>query len=313
MKSTSSTINVRLRLLLSALLLSLPILNLALNAKATDTLAQEPRAAANENNEIDFNEELMPSPAQVLATETTPAQSKPKVRKTTLTDPRGFHSTPYSDTSPDTNQDMPASAQPEPRERLRPELHSVPPQSWYRKFYARFDIGQDTPKTGHSIGFKNNQMLSGGLGYRFNEAFRADINFQFRKMKPKPNFILNNINNTGVFLNAYYDLSYGDLMVPFLTVGAGYVNLKLKPYIVRNVSTESITIGNASNLAWNAGVGLKLRLCSKIHLSATYRYIDFGKIKRYNTLTFAGSTLASSMSKLSIKSHEFAGGLTFNL
>jgi opacity protein-like surface antigen len=184
--------------------------------------------------------------------------------------------------------------------------------------YIRADYGAGMPVQLGRTHFQRSQMYGGGIGYKFNQALRADINFQRRKLgvKRRADRIpgINDIQHSVIFLNAYLDLMDEDSYVtPYLTAGLGHSENKAKGFTFSfNDGVNSFTAnsrgGSSRDLAWNAGAGVALRLTKNLSLEANYKFVDIGKVRSYSTITLNGASTSGDVNKRQ-HIHEVAGGL----
>jgi len=199
------------------------------------------------------------------------------------------------------------------------------------KVYVRADYGVGQPEQmkwtdskGKSIksSLKKSFMYGGGIGYKFNQVLRADINFQHRRLKrkamsvpgaDKPIELMDNIHRSA-FLNAYLDLMDMDsYVVPYLTAGVGYTENKIKNVNRTTASSKIEAKGRASSIAWQAGAGVILRLTKNVGIDANYKYIDIGKIKLHATLINLNNGESTKLFvNERLAAHEISGGLIIN-
>jgi opacity protein-like surface antigen len=129
-------------------------------------------------------------------------------------------------------------------------------------------------------------VLSLGVGYRFTDYIRSDIDIQYNKLTYKASnhgMQLNQkIKVVSGMINLYGDLYTGSFATPYIVVGVGLSKnsvgaltmMQVSPIISRKVKGKSKT-----NLAWNVGGGVVLDTMSADYLiDICYRYMDFGKI-----------------------------------
>jgi len=150
-----------------------------------------------------------------------------------------------------------------------------------RKLYVRADYGiGKLEERGKSLYFKKHSMYGAGLGYRFNQALRADINFQHRILSTKrAESGLKKIIQTATVINVYLNLmDENTFIIPYLVAGMGYAENKPKDATLGSALVKGI---RTYPLIWNVGAGTSLRLTKNIRLETAYKYINSGAIKGY--------------------------------
>lgn len=157
-----------------------------------------------------------------------------------------------------------------------------------------------------------------GVGYRFNEMFRADLNGQFRSAKlnlSKNEESLNlKIKSLAVFANGYVDIPNSTILTPYLTAGVGLAqNSGDFKHTVNNDQNKNVTFQAKKkfNFAWNAGLGARAKLNENVDLDFGYKYVNYGKIKFNPSKTQGGQDKTVTMKK-SIGSHQFLLGVAYN-
>ncbi|NRA73474.1 MAG: porin family protein [Rickettsiales bacterium] len=189
--------------------------------------------------------------------------------------------------------------------------------SIFRKIYVRADYGIGKPQKISNVHFKQSPMYGAGIGYRFNQMVRADINFRHRTLKRKRSILIDKINSDAVFLDAYLNLmDENNYVIPFIVAGIGYTQNKPKDISFSGVSngdTISLTTkGNKTKgFAWNAGIGASLTLFKNCNFELTYKYIDIGRVKWYSEFTTNGDTVQSSSNDKG-NIHEVSAGVVIN-
>ncbi len=160
-------------------------------------------------------------------------------------------------------------------------------------------------------------MLSGGIGYRFNDAFRGDLNLQFRRFKTTRTSTVNSLVQQAVFLNGYAQLMDSGYLMPYLTAGVGYVTNKLKSATTKEPTVIPIVnqlFGKRlNNAGWNVGVGALVLPWDLVKIDVGYKFLDFGLFKGYNVQIVNGITAAQGELKKPLRSHEFLVGIMLNL
>lgn len=167
----------------------------------------------------------------------------------------------------------------------------------------------------------NTLMYGGMFGYKFTEYFRADVNGQYRKFNYSASDDLlkfnQKIKNYSVFLNGYVDIPNYTVFTPYVTAGAGCAHnvtsdLSATSSNRLNTELEFDSPGrNTTNLAFNAGVGTKMKMYKNFDLDIAYRYADLGKIKV--DATNDGSDLPVPSASQHLKIHQLMLSVICNL
>jgi opacity protein-like surface antigen len=173
----------------------------------------------------------------------------------------------------------------------------------YSGVYVRGDIGASKTlalsKSGSLKkydGFK--PTYGAGVGYKFNENVRADINIQRRTAKTADKV---SFKNTSVFLNSYYDFKSSSDFTPYLTAGIGYAENNFSkglPTGLENVKSK--------NFAYGLGFGSKFNVSDNFDIDLAYRVVNLGKAQSKNSSTNAVSGFKSNIS------HELTTGVIFS-
>lgn len=135
-----------------------------------------------------------------------------------------------------------------------------------------------------------------GVGYRFNNWFRADVIGQYRG---KTNFLATDsytFTNAGVvtpgvdtytgtksewlvMANAYVDLGTWWCVTPFIGAGVGTSRVTIGNLVDTNTPTNGVNLaGSASkwNFAWAAHAGLAYKINPSTTLELAYSYVNLG-------------------------------------
>jgi len=206
--------------------------------------------------------------------------------------------------------DMPIAPPPMP--------YAPPPVEDFGGWYLRGDIGfsnqnvksvRDTNSAAYdnvavsSTGsFDSAGIYGAGVGYRFNNWFRADVTGEYRG---KSNFTgLDVITGTGPFAgfvgtdaygatksellflaNAYVDLGTWYCITPFIGAGVGTARVSIGNFTdtgdfinggVQNHSFNSAGEGSQWNFAWALHAGLAYRISPGLTLELAYSYVNLG-------------------------------------
>lgn len=153
--------------------------------------------------------------------------------------------------------------------------------------------------------------LTGGVGYRFNDWFRADATLGYRgwfKMTGTDAIGTSysaNASSTALLANGYVDvpIPLGPVK-PFVTGGIG-VAWNSMSSIQQSWGASSLSVGGSetdpsgsrTNFAWALGAGLSWPFMPNWTADLTYRYLDFGNIGTSagnSTVTYTGAGTFSS-------------------
>ena len=145
-------------------------------------------------------------------------------------------------------------------------------------FVADSDMKLSGTPGRHTADYDAGFAISGAAGYRFDRHLRAEVEAGYREAEIGELFIpgvgdLGGEWSVGVvtaLVNVIYDIDYWDaLAVPYVGagLGLGYVMLDSKPDAALQIDASS------AEFAWNALVGIRLRVFDNTLLSMGYRYL----------------------------------------
>jgi len=147
--------------------------------------------------------------------------------------------------------------------------------------YLRLDLGAAKPTFKDKVGGANSKvkskfkpMYNVGVGYKFNDMFRSDLNVQYQSNKAtKGNTAIKNttFKTLGVMLNGYVDFKNDSMFTPYVTAGVGIARNKA------NAKTATVTNKSHTALAWNVGLGSKVNVATNVDLDFSYKYAQLGK------------------------------------
>lgn len=226
-----------------------------------------------------------------------------------------------------------------------------PPADDFGGWYLRGDIGQtnsqlnklhnnlyDTlpasaqlQQLGH--GFSGGTSYGLGVGYQFNNWFRADITGEYRSkvnfsgtdfITYNPGGFQSDTYNGGYsswvgLVNAYVDLGTWWCVTPFIGAGAGFANIKTTGFSdtgLANGSPGSYFAQGASktNFAWAAHAGLAYKVNNAFTVELAYRYLDMGTAGQGYGASYDGTNAGpSSFQYRDITSHDVRLGVRWNL
>lgn len=232
-----------------------------------------------------------------------------------------------------------------------PPMYAPPaPPADFGGWYLRGDIGMTNQsakridatlpagfsKTTEGLGFDSSPLFDLGVGYRFNNWFRADVIGQYRgkaNLHGSDNVVgpafVGNDNYSGsksewvVMANAYVDLGTWWCITPFIGAGVGGSYNKLSGFrddgiqIAGGVPSSSATYfadNGKWNLAWAAHAGLAYKVNPGFTVELAYSYMDLGDAAPGNFRAFDGSISGTSTIKVKdITSHDVKLGVRWDL
>jgi opacity protein-like surface antigen len=200
---------------------------------------------------------------------------------------------------------------------MPPPSYGPPPVQDFGGWYLRGDIGfsnqntknvRDTNSAAYNNiavaetkSFSSAGIYGGGIGYQFNNWFRADITGQYRG---KSNFSgLDVVTGTGPFVGFVGTDAYTATKSELLFLANGYIDLGtwwcMTPFVGAGVGTARVSIGNFTdtgdflnpgqvhslnyagegnkwNFAWAAHAGVAYRVNQSLTLELAYSYVDLG-------------------------------------
>jgi opacity protein-like surface antigen len=240
---------------------------------------------------------------------------------------------------------------------MPPPSYGPPPVQEFGGWYLRGDIGfsnqnvknvldtnsaaYDNIAVSQTKSFSSAGIYGGGVGYQFNNWFRADVTGQYRG---KSSFTgLDVTTGTGPFVgfrgtdnytatksellflaNAYVDLGTWWCITPFIGAGVGTARVSVAnfndtgDFINGGVQAHSFNYageGNKWNFAWAAHAGLAYRVAQNLTLELAYSYVDMGSGITGATYSFdqVTNTTHAPFSFRNITSNDVKLGLRWNL
>ena len=163
-------------------------------------------------------------------------------------------------------------------------------------------------------------VLSGGVGWRFSQNFRADLTVGYRggyaldDSDRFPSSYEADIVSTSVMLGAYWDFVTGGA-APYFGVGIGWAQNKIDDIVNRFGNTAfRLPGGTWSGMAWSLMAGVGIPLGGRATLDLYYRFIDLGEIESESgritcTPTPCNFTYSGLSGKL--RAHELMLGIRF--
>jgi len=234
---------------------------------------------------------------------------------------------------------------------MPPPAYAPPPVvEDFGGWYLRGDIGFSNQRVGRlnnvddatfttqtqSNAFNTAGIFGLGVGYKFNNWFRADITGEYRG---NSNFygkteitypggiaadVFHGTKNEWVVLgNAYVDLGTWWCMTPFIGAGVGGARVAINNFTDVGFANNGggaepgIAFGdNVSkwNLAWALHAGVAYKVTPNFTVELAYRYLDMGDGLTGDLRTFDGVNLRNNpMTFKSITSHDLKMGVRWDL
>ena len=231
-----------------------------------------------------------------------------------------------------------------------PPMYAPPvPAADFGGWYLRGDIGMTNQraksiegalpagysKTTEGLGFDSSPLFDLGVGYRFNNWFRADVIGQYRGKATLhgsdtvvgPGFVgVNNYSGSKsewvVMANAYVDLGTWWCITPFIGAGVGGSYNKISGFRDDGISYSPGLNNSVAyfadngkwNFAWAAHAGLAYKVNPGFTVELAYSYMNLGDAAPGNFHTFDG--LQSGPTTIKIKeltSHDVKLGVRWDL
>jgi opacity protein-like surface antigen len=235
---------------------------------------------------------------------------------------------------------------------IAPPPYAPPVVEDFGGWYLRGDIGMtnqtmskidsnvaaaaNPPVSQIGLGFDSSPLFGLGVGYRFNNWFRADLTTQYRgkanlhgsngQIFSPTSFQSDNYSGSKsefLFLaNAYVDLGTWWCVTPFVGFGVGTSYNYLSGFRDDNVQVNGgITNGSVAtfashgtwNFAWAAHAGLAYRVTPSVTLELAYSYVDLGSARPGAFTLLDGTTGPSSIVLKNITSNDLKIGVRWDL
>jgi opacity protein-like surface antigen len=180
------------------------------------------------------------------------------------------------------------------------------------------------------IGFDSSTLFGVGVGYQFNNWFRADITGQYRGKAGfqgsqtvfdgtdhRADNYTGNKSEALFLANAYVDLGTWWCITPFIGAGVGTSYNRISGFrddgLVSGINTTSVTYFSDAgkwNFAWAAHAGLSYRVNPSLTLELAYSYVDLGDAVPGANRSFTGfPTPPTSIQFKDITSHDLKFGV----
>ncbi|MBI5132902.1 MAG: porin family protein [Rhodopseudomonas palustris] len=177
-----------------------------------------------------------------------------------------------------------------------------------------------------------------GVGYQFNNWFRADVVGQYRGSSnfkgtdrfngTASGFAYSGIDNYSasksewlVMANGYVDLGTWWCVTPFVGAGVGAARVTMANFTdtgINNIPFSTASFASAPtaskwNLAWALHTGLAYKVNPNLTLELAYSYLNLGDGYTGSLSTFTGLTSNNSFKFKDITSHDVKLGVRWNL
>ncbi len=170
-------------------------------------------------------------------------------------------------------------------------------------------------------------MLAGlGIGYQFNNWFRADITGEYRggttfrgldTYGPASNDYYGTKSEWLFLANAYIDLGTWWCFTPFVGAGIGYSRNTIDNWRDQNNQTGATAYANSNSqweMAWALHAGIAYKVNPNFTAEFAYRYTSLGDFASGDMIGFNGvNTVYNPINLNNVTSHDFKLGLRWNL
>jgi opacity protein-like surface antigen len=248
-----------------------------------------------------------------------------------------------------------------------PQPYYAPPAQDFGGWYLRGDIGFSNQRV-DNIRSTNAALYQGlnsfsettnfdsagtyqiGVGYQFNNWFRADVTGQYRGNSnfkgtdltsfPWGGGVANGIDNYSasksevlILANAYADLGTWWCVTPFIGAGVGAARVSVAGFTDTGVTNANFTVGPPAvpvvsgppvasfasaasgsewNFAWALHAGLAYKVTPNVTLELAYSYVDLGNGTTGVASTFDGSSGGHVFKFNNITSNDVKLGVRWN-
>ncbi|MBR0852122.1 porin family protein [Bradyrhizobium diazoefficiens] len=231
-----------------------------------------------------------------------------------------------------------------------PPMYAPPPPADFGGWYLRGDVGMTNqsvksfesapttalPFTIQGLGFDSSPLFDLGVGYRFNNWFRADVTGQWRgraNLHGAANLVLPGYAETNNFTgsksewvfmaNGYVDLGTWWCVTPFIGAGVGTSYNKISGFRDDGVIINAGALSNSVtyfadngkwNFAWAAHAGLAYKVNPGFTVELAYSYMNLGDAAPGNFRAFDNSISGPTTIKFrDITSHDLKLGVRWDL
>ena len=173
------------------------------------------------------------------------------------------------------------------------------------------------------MGFDSSMLFGLGVGYQFNEWFRADVTGEYRGKSDFHGLDIVNSNYTDEYhakksewlflFNAYADLGTWWCFTPFVGAGAGFSRVTIADFLDVNTPNHGVAFADTAsqwNVAWALHAGLAIQASPNWTAELAYRYVSLGDGITGDIITYTGvNNFNNPMHFKGITSHDFKLGL----
>ncbi len=208
-----------------------------------------------------------------------------------------------------------------------PPMYGPPPVEEFGGWYLRGDLGFSNQRVktrewytypsllslSQDNGFDAAGIFGIGVGYQFNNWFRADVTGQYRGKSNFHGTDLFSFSNAGVvtrgvdtytasksewlvMANGYFDLGTWWYVTPFVGAGVGFSQNTISHFVDTNTPTLGVATapaGSKWNFAWALHTGLAYRVNPGLTVELGYSYVDLGDATTGIVSSFNAAPLAT--------------------
>jgi opacity protein-like surface antigen len=230
---------------------------------------------------------------------------------------------------------------------MPPQQYHAPPAEDFGGWYLRGDVGfsNQSVKTkdwysypsllslNQDNGFDAAGIFGIGIGYQFNNWFRADVIGQYRGNSNFHGTDLYTFSNAGVvtngvdtytasksewlvLANAYVDLGTWWCVTPFVGAGVGFSQNTISHYVDANVPALGVATAPAAstwNFAWALHTGLAYKVNPGLTVELGYSYVNLGDAASGVVAAFNGTPFSHAMTFRNITSNDLKLGVRWEL
>lgn len=180
-----------------------------------------------------------------------------------------------------------------------------------------FKVSSQGKKAFKKNGYKSDlPNIDLALGMYVTDNYRLELSAGYRKFTYKHSYVgahrehhmKHSATIYRLMLNNYYDFTtINNMFTPYAMVGIGFAHSKAAKFVQNIVDHEfpacshstSTKSKSSTNLSYQFGLGVDVKLSEKTSLDFGVRHVNYGKLK-------------SGYSSLKLKSNEFLVGLKYN-
>src|SRR3982075_1318203 len=225
--------------------------------------------------------------------------------------------------------------------------YAPPPVEDFGGWYLRGDIGFSNQRVkkldwfsyptllslNQNTGFDTAGIFGVGVGYQFNNWYRADVTGQYRgksNFHGSDVFVFSNarVPSKGAdtytasksewlaLANAYVDLGTWWSVTPFIGAGVGFSRNTISSYVDTNTPTGGVAIAPSAskwNFEWALPPDVAYRVPPSFTVELGYRYVNLGDAATGVVADFNGFANNHRMGFKDITSHDLTHGARWNL